>query len=287
MAVTRRPSRARYLLLILVLAAVTLVTLDQRGGRGPLNSVRSHVQDVTKPVQSAVHDLLRPVGNFLTGAVDYGSLRAENERLRQELADSQNASVAAAAAQARANAIIAQAHLPFVGDIPTVAADVIDEGSSNFESTVTIDKGSGSGLAVGQPVVVAGGLVGAVGSVSSSTATVRLLTDPAFVVGVDLGTSVASASGSGLDQPLNVSFVTPPTGSNGDESSFTLKVGSSVVTSGVDLAAFPAGIPVATVATFSNKAGSTDPDVTLRPLVDLSKLNLVRVELYSPQTPQG
>jgi cell shape-determining protein MreC len=68
MAVTRRPSRARYLLLILVLAAVTLVTLDQRGGRGPLNSVRSHVQDVTKPVQSAVHDLLRPVGNFLTEA---------------------------------------------------------------------------------------------------------------------------------------------------------------------------------------------------------------------------
>jgi rod shape-determining protein MreC len=287
MAVTRRPSRARYLLLVLVLAGITLVTLDQRGGRGPLNAVRSHVQDVTKPVQSAVHDLLRPVGDFLTGAVDYGSLRAENERLLQQVAAMQNQAVASAAAQARANAVIGQAHLPFVGAIPTVAADVIDEGSSNFESTVTIDKGSGSGLAVGQPVVAADGLVGSIGSVSGSTATVRLLTDPAFVVGVDLGTSVASASGSGLGQPLSVSFVTPPTGSNGDESSFTLKVGSPVVTSGVDLAAFPAGIPVGRVATFSNKAGSTDPDVTLRPLVDLSKLSLVQVELYSPQTPQG
>jgi rod shape-determining protein MreC len=287
MAVTRRPSRARYLLLILVLAAVTLVTLDQRGGRGPLNSLRSHVQDVTKPVQSAVHDLLRPVGNFLTGAVDYGALRSENQRLRQQVAAMQNASVAAAAAQARANAVIAQAHLPFVGAVPTVAADVIDDGSSNFESTVTIDRGSGSGLAVGQPVVASGGLVGSIGTVTASTATVRLVTDPAFVVGVDLGTSVGSASGSGLGQPMRVTFITPPTGPNGDESTFTLKVGSSVVTSGVDLAAFPAGIPVARVATFSNKPGSTDPAVTLTPLVDLSKLSLVRVELYSPQTPQG
>jgi rod shape-determining protein MreC len=287
LAVTRRPSRARFLLVILVLMSVTLITLDQRGGRSALTSVRTHVQDVTRPVQSAVHDLLRPVGNFLTGAADYGSLRHQNQLLRQQIAAMQAGSVAAAAAEARAGAVLKQDHLSFVGSVPTVMADVIEDGSSNYEATIVIDKGASDGIALGQPVVAAGGLVGSIGSVTSTTATVRLLTDPAFVVGVDLGRAVGAAAGTGLGQTLDVSFVSPPTGPGNLESTYRLKIGTTVVTSGLDLAAFPAGIPVATVASFANPPGATDPIVTLRPLVDLTRLSLVSVELWSPQTPAG
>jgi len=74
-------------LLVLVLLGVTLVTLDERGGSGTLGSVRARVQDVTSPVQRVVHSALQPVGNFLTGAADYGSLEKENERLRQLVAN--------------------------------------------------------------------------------------------------------------------------------------------------------------------------------------------------------
>jgi rod shape-determining protein MreC len=283
----------------LVLAAITLVTLNQRGGTGTIGSLRSKVQDVTSPVQRGIHAALRPIGNFLTGAADYGSLEKENQRLRQELADAQNESIAATSDQAQAQRVLEEEHLPFVGDIPTVAAQVINYDSSNFENTVTVDKGTSSGLAVGQPVVVSDGLVGSIGVANRTTAVVNLLTDPAFTVGVRLGTGpssvVGSAQGFGLGQPLRVTFDQPtqpgastsPSTKGSAAQGFTLKVGTTVVTSGLDLETFPTGIPVAKVATFSDPPEAAEPSVTLTPLVDLSELDYVQVELWSPQTGAG
>jgi rod shape-determining protein MreC len=319
-AVTRRPSRARYLLLILVLLAVTLVTLNQRGGSGTLGSVRAKVQDVTSPIQRVVHSALQPIGNFLSGAADYGSLKKENQRLLQQLANQQNQGLAASAAEAQANSVLAQQHLPFVGDIPTVTAEVIDNDPSNFEDTVTINKGTDSGIAMGQPVVVTGGLAGTIADASPNTAVVRLLTDPSFVVGIKLGGLVGSAEGEGLGEPMQVTFdqpVTPggvsststttpasttPTtvpaasGAKGTKpkssgskassagTSFTLTKGTAVYTSGLDLETFPRGIPVARIASFSDPASAPEPTVTLTPLVNLSQLDFVQVELWAPQT---
>jgi rod shape-determining protein MreC len=323
-AVTRRPSRARYLLLILVLLAVTLVTLNQRGGSGTLGSVRAKVQDVTSPIQRVVHSALQPIGNFLSGAADYGSLKKENQRLLQQLANQQNQGLAASAAEAQANSVLAQQHLPFVGNIPTVTAEVIDNDPSNFEDTVTINKGTRSGIAVGQPVVVTDGLAGTIADASPNTAVVRLLTDPSFVVGIRLGNLVGSAEGEGLGEPMQVTFdqpVTPggisststttpttaspttttPTTAAGSSAKgtkpkspgskapsagtgFTLTKGTAVYTSGLDLETFPRGIPVARVASFSDPPSAPEPTVTLTPLVNLSQLDFVQVELWAPQT---
>jgi rod shape-determining protein MreC len=305
-AITRRPSRARYLLLVLVLLAVTLVTLNQRGGSGTLGSVRAKVQDVTAPIQRVVHTALQPIGNFLSGAANYGSLKKQNQILRQEVANDQNQAIAASSAQAQANSILAQQHLPFVGGIKTVTAEVIDNDPSNFEDTVTINKGADSGVAVGQPVVVTDGLAGSIADVSAHTAVVRLLTDPSFVVGIKLGNLVGSAEGEGLGQPMQVTFDQPVTAGSTSTSTtapgtkakkkpagaaagaastgFTLTKGTAVDTSGLNLETFPRGIPVARVASFSNPANAPEPIVTLTPLVDLSQLDFVQVELWAPQT---
>ena len=80
MAVYRRSSRPRYVLLLLVLTAITLLTLDERGdGTGTFNKVKGWVTDTIAPVQSTVGDTLQPVGDAgdqlgadLAGAVKYG-----------------------------------------------------------------------------------------------------------------------------------------------------------------------------------------------------------------------
>jgi len=83
-AVYRRPARTRYLLAVLILAALTLVTIDARSqGTSFLSSIRSRVSDGFAPLQRATHSVLRPIGDFLTGAADYGSLKSENQRLRE------------------------------------------------------------------------------------------------------------------------------------------------------------------------------------------------------------
>ncbi|HET9733103.1 MAG TPA: rod shape-determining protein MreC [Acidimicrobiales bacterium] len=280
MAVYRRSSRTRNVIAVLVLAALTLVTIDARSqGSGVLSDARGKVSDAFAPLQRATHAALRPLGNFLTGAIDYGSVKSENQALRRQLAQVEAQAAEAAAEQQEAEQVLRQQNLGFVGAIPTVTAQVIDIGPSNFDNTVTVDAGTANGLAAGQPVVAAGGLVGSVQSASRHVATIELLTDPNFAVGVSLrGGNVGSAAGAGRTLPLRVTVdstnLPPP----------AQKVGDIVTTSGLKLERFPKAIPVGRVSKVGRSAGAVEPVIELEPLVDLGRLSFVQVLLWSPQT---
>lgn len=275
----RRTPRTRYLLVFLVLVSITLITLDSRSsGRGFLGALRSDARSAFAPVQRAAHSALQPVGNFFTGALDYNKLRAENQRLRNQVISMQQRGVKAAFDQQQARAVLQSAHLGFVGKIPTVAVRVISSGSSNFETSVTINRGTDSGVAAGQPVVEAGGLVGDVSQAGPKTATVVLLTDPAFVVGVRLDKSnVGAAEGFGRYRNLHVSVVST------NKPAPKVTVGEEVLTSGLSMEKFPPGIPVGKVTKVTTSPGSTEPQISLAPLVDLNQLDYLRVLLWSPQ----
>jgi rod shape-determining protein MreC len=280
-AVSQRSVRTRYVLAVLILAALTLVTIDARGSAGGVTSqIRDKFHDVFAPLQRATHAALQPIGNFLTGALDYGSLRHQNQVLRNQVAALQNQSIANAAQSAAAQQALAQQNLPFVGSIPTVEVQVIDDGFSNFENTVTVNKGTDSGVAIGEPVVASGGLVGSVQSVSAHTATIVLLTDPTFSVGVRLpGGNIGSASGLGRGVPLRVTVATTKLPAP------KLAVGQAVVTSGLDLEAFPGNLPVGRVVSDVQTPNASEPDIGLRPLANLNNLTYLEVLLWSSQSP--
>ena len=61
--------------------------------------------------------------------------------------------------------------------------------------------------------------------------------------------------------------------------------GQPVVTSGLDLEAFPANIPVGRVVVDAQSPNSSEPDIGLRPLADLNNLNYLQVLLWSSQSP--
>jgi rod shape-determining protein MreC len=273
-----RHTRSRFLLLVLLLLGVTFVTLSERnGGQGVFNKARTYAQDVANPFQSAVHSALQPVGNFLYGAANYGKLEKENQFLRQQLAQAQTATIGAESLQQESQQVLAQEHLDYLGDIPSVAAQVIDVGSANFEQTIEVNRGSTDGIAVGQPVVSGGGLAGKVSSVSAHLATVTLLDDPSSVVGVRvLNTSVVgAAAGEGEGNLLQVENV---------EVGAQVKRGDALVTSGLQGEDFPAGIPVGTVASVNAPAGGLQLSMAAKPFANLLDLQFVRVLLWSPQT---
>ena len=274
MAGSRRP-RGRFLLLLLVLLGLTFVTLSERSSTSHyFNKVRSLAREVANPFQSGVHAALQPVGDFIYGALQYRSLEAQNRQLRLELKRGATAYAQSLSAEQQAAQVLSQEHLTFVPNIPSIAAEVVQVGSSNFEETVQIDRGSANGVAVGQPVVSAGGLVGSVSLVSAHLATVTLIDDPTSVVGVrDVHSGVVGAAkGEGLGFNLQVEDLNV-----GD----TIKRGDQLVTSGLTLEDFPAGIPVGTVTSVSS--GTLTLQVSLKPLVNLSNLQFVRVLLWSPQ----
>lgn len=278
MAVYRRSSRPRFILLLLVLTAITLVTVDTRAnGGGVTGSLRAGAQDVFAPVQSATHDVLRPIGNFFAGVLDYGSLQKENAQLEDELAQARSQELTASDAERELQILSEQEHLDFVGSIPTVTAQVVDSSSSNFEVSIQINRGADSGIAVGMPVVAGGGLVGRIVEVSANHSTVLLLTDPTFSVGViqtNSGT-VFVADGTGRGSPLSLELVVAAT---------KIKPGDMLVTSGLNLEEYPKDIPVAIVKSVRSAPGELLQDVTATPTVDLSRLEYVQVLQWSPQS---
>jgi rod shape-determining protein MreC len=276
-AVYRRTARPRFVLLVLVLSAITLVTLDARANRsGVLRRLRSQSQDAFAPIQDATHEVLRPVGDFFTGVLHYGDLRRENTQLRDQLAAARGQQDQAAEARRELRLLLDQQHLGFVGNVPTVAAQIVDTSSSNFELSVQVNRGADSGVAIGMPVVAGAGLVGRVVEVAANRSTVLLLTDPTFSVGVRLTSSgdVAVADGTGRQSPLRVDLVDPAT---------KIKVGDILVTSGLQQQRFPKDIPVGRVRRVALPPGALQQDVALDPAVDLTRLEFVQILQWSPQ----
>ncbi|MHB8505135.1 MAG: hypothetical protein ACYDEN_05365, partial [Acidimicrobiales bacterium] len=124
MAVSRRSARPRFLLIVLMLASVTLVTLSQRGGN-LIPGFRGRARDLFAPVQTAVNDATRPVTDFFQGVFEYSTLRHDNARLRAEIEALRTQQIQDQYLQQENKNLTDQLKLDFVGDIPTVASRVI------------------------------------------------------------------------------------------------------------------------------------------------------------------
>lgn len=277
MARPRRSRRTLTTLVVLVLLSVTIITLDETGKAQSLFSgVKTAASDVYSPLRAGVNGVLDPIGRFFAGAVNYGSLQQENQKLEAQLQtlEHQGAANAAAAKQLSSlERLLAVNKLPALAGITSVLAEVTAEDISDFVATVTIDKGRDDGVTIGDPVVGPGGLAGQVVTATRTNATVRLLTDARSKVGVSYGNQQeATVAGQGPGRPLDVQYVSAST---------AISNGEHLVTSGLQGAAYPAGIPVATVSSVRTVAGAADRDVRATPFVDVSGLSYVEVLQWS------
>lgn len=276
MALSRRTHRPRYTLVLLVLASMTIITLDYRGGFGPaLTSIKHGVQDVFSPIQSGFASAFRPVGNFIDGALHYGSLKAQNAQLRRENTRLRSTESEASTLKHQLQEVSSQQHIPFGPGVATVMAQVEGGTPSNFQDAIVLGKGSDAGIQVGNPVVTGGGLVGRVVDVSHFQSRVLLITDPSSTLGVLFGSggyeAVASGQGSGND--LTVTGVFP---------NETVTKGEGMVTAGVSNGLYPKDLPVGSVTSVSWHQGELQQRVTIKPFVDLSHLDLVSVLRWTP-----
>jgi rod shape-determining protein MreC len=274
----RRSRRTLITLLVLVLVSVTVISLDESGRTHSITSgIKSVATDVFSPLRSGVDGVLHPVGDFFAGAVDYGSLQSENQKLQAEIGRlrQQAAEEAHAKAELRQFDNLLRSHdLSSVDTLHTVTAETIDRQQSDFTDTITIDKGRSNGVAVTDPVVGAGGLVGRVVQASHSTSEVELIVAGQSTVAVTFGTppSYAVVQGQGPGQPMKATYIAPST---------QVRVGAQMYTNGQSNASFPKGIPVARVVSVRTTPGSTHRDVTVEPLADMQTLAYVQVLQWS------
>jgi len=273
---SRRRVRSRPVILLLILASITFLTLDARGW-GPIASSRRIAGDLLAPVTRAATHVFQPVENAWNGVFGYGKLKSENDRLRQQVNDMKGTQAQATAAQAEMAKLLALLDIPWANTVPAVAAQVVALPPSNFEQTVQIDKGSADGVLVGYPVVDGAGLVGRISGVGRHRAVVRLLTDPDFFAGVDLPTvpEKGIVNGHGRGKPLTVDLIAADA---------PMSKGTVVVTSGVPQSLFPPLIPVGSVTAYRKAPGDLQLTVEAEPTADLAHLSFVKVLQWKPET---
>lgn len=276
MAKSRRARRS-LTVIVLVVVSLSIISLDQNSRTHSLTSgIKSVANGVFSPLRDGVVDILSPIGNFFAGAVHYGSVQSENAKLAATIGQlrAQAAEKAFEANQLRQ--LMALENLPFLQSLPTVTAQTTDQYSSNFTATITIDQGRSDGVDVGMPVVGSGGLIGQVIQAFHHTSVVRLITDGQSKVGVTFGGAAnyaALVDGQGPGSDMTADLVPPHT---------PVSKGEIMYTSGLQAAAFPPGIPVATVASFHTGAGASQETITVDPAANLSQLTYVDVVLWAP-----
>ncbi|NNN11288.1 MAG: rod shape-determining protein MreC [Acidimicrobiaceae bacterium] len=268
--------RPRITLFILVLASASLITLNYRGGsRFSFVSVKAAVRDVITPVRSTLNSAFSPVGNVITGAFDYGSLKAENRKLKSQIYGAEMVKLAAGDAQRQLNQLLKLDNIQFAQGIASVPAQVISMTPSNLQLSFEIDKGQSVGIRLGMVVVGGSGLAGRIVAVGSTTSTVLMVSDPNFAAGVRFGSggNIALLNGQGMNEPLKVNLVDPGA---------PIRVGQVLVTSGLQGEIFPPGIPIAKVTAIANPLGALQESVKAVPVVDYAGLQYVRVLKWQP-----
>jgi rod shape-determining protein MreC len=122
---------------------------------------------------------------------------------------------------------------------PSVAAQVVGMNPASWWETVVLDRGSQSGVRVGDPVLAPGGLVGRVFTVTPHASTVLLLTNGTSAVGIQDARSGARglALGNAAPGDLTAEFFSPTA---------DVRSGDRLVTSGLG-SGLPAGLPVGMV----------------------------------------
>ena len=213
MALRTRARSTRLLVVALVSISLVTITVDYREGtQGPLASLGDGALAVISPLQEVVSKVTHPIGNFFSTLVRLPSIRHERDVLRERVDALETELAEGRADQARLAELEALFGLQeSLGNrIETTAAQVIANGVSNFEWTITIDEGSSSGIAVGMPVVSSAGLVGHVVRVGSSSSIVQLIIDPdSSVAGrLDVSRQTGLLSGAGPSD-LEMSLVDP------------------------------------------------------------------------------
>ena len=264
---------------MLVAISISVISVDyHQPQNGPLSGVGRVMSEAMAPLQRAVTAVTRPVGNFFIALAHLPTNQQTIDQLHQRLADANAGAIAVPDLQRRITELEQQAAVVNQFASPVVQADVIANGLSNDQWTLTIGKGSTSGIGIDMPVITGGPdgarLVGKVIAVTPSTADVRLVSDPDFGVAAQLAstgvTGEVQGRGAG-DLQMNLVDV-----------SAVVQAGDAVLTKRYTIngqsGLFPSGIVIGTVSR-ALPAETGDPNllVVVQPAVDFSNLDYVAV----------
>jgi len=272
--------RTRLLLIILIVTALFLITLDLRGV-SILNGARQGTQTVLSPFQKAGSTVLSPFKNFVSDVTHLGRTRNQLEKLRADNAKLKATLLNRKNADSQLNQLKGILDLAGKAGYKVLNARVISQGSSqSFSQTVVIDSGSNAGIKKNMTVLSEFGIAGVVKDVYPTTSLIMLATDPSFKIGVriagtqQIGILSGRGSRSGSLQLL--------------DNLTTVKAGDVLLARGsIANRPFVPGVPVGYVTSIDNSAGEIAQSGAVRFYTNFSRLGVLAVVVGGPVNNPG
>lgn len=280
--------RRRLVLGLLVALSVILLTayFGESVG-GPFHSIQRGVVQVLSPIQEGASRALKPVRDTAGWFSDTIHAKKQRDQLKKQVATLQKqvaGSRQAIAENRQLQNIVNLDRTDSIAAYQPATARVIAQSPTIWYRQIEVDKGAGSGVHVGDPVIDGDGLVGLVKTVTGGTAIVTLLTDQTF----GAQAQVLTKAGQG-----DLGTVVPDVGNpnvlllQNLPSSSKVAVGDPVITAGSRSSRlqslFPKGIVIGKVTKVStDDLTGASHEVTLKPAADLRHLDFVQV-LTRPQ----
>jgi rod shape-determining protein MreC len=259
------------------------MAVDARDSNGQQKVLRIWTQTFASPLQTASSKASGATSGLFDQIWNFRSTAAENAELKERLAKAELELNAARQAEAENERLKALLNLHEQTDIKSVPARVIARDPSVWFNTITINRGSTSGVAVNMPVVTGGGIVGRVITVSPFASQVMLITDEKAGAGAvvgQLGQSGALGSVRGRAD-LGVGVIEMRYVSGLEK----VEVGDTVMTTGQD-GIYPPGLNVGKVVDVKHGTATQAHTILIQPGAQLDHLEDVAVLLYQqPQRP--
>jgi len=270
---------------VLVVLSLLLITVYFRESEGgTLHDLQGAGTSVLRPFEVAATRVARPfqdLYDYVSGLVAAKSardrLRAENQRLRQQVIELQSADQLNKSLQAALDYVTGPR---FPQDYKPVTAAIVSKPPSQFEQQVVIAAGRADGIRDDDPVVTAAGLVGKVTKVVGGEAQVTLLTDEdSAVSAIDLHTRAEGIVKHGHGPGATLFLDQVPKSEHVAE-------GDRIVTSGWHSGSlssiYPFGIAIGRVTSVNFQSTDNYASVQIAPYVDFSSLDSLIVLVARP-----
>lgn len=257
--------------IVLILAVVLSIALAIIANLTGLAFPDMLVQDVLSPLRAGVSRLRDTAEQFYSYMFRYEALEAENEALKEELSKLQSDARAADALSRENDRLRDLAELKKVHeDYVLVDAYIIAWSSTDWTNTITINRGTSSGIEVGMCAITANHeIVGLVTQAGANYAVVKTVLDSSLQISATLASSgnngqVKGSYTTGHENLLRMDYL---------PSSAVIRMDDQVVTAGSTV--YPRDLVVGHVVDADFDTTGVAKFALLQPAVDLDTLEHV------------
>jgi rod shape-determining protein MreC len=279
--------RRRAVLVLLIVVALVLISATfSQSNSGPLHSVQTGVASVFAPLEDGASRALKPARDLVNWVSETFNARGENSNLKTDVQKLRSKLARAQSAQGENEQLKKLLGLDRQGifsGYKMVTSRVVGASPTVWYSTVTINSGSGDGVAINDPVIDGDGLIGRVTDVTHFTSKVTLITDSESAVSARVlpnGPQGVAEPEAGDPSTMLLDFI---------DKNQPIHQGQMVVsagwTNGTISSAFPPGIPIGEVAQTTVGQQETYQNVRITPYADMRNLDYVQVATQGPSRP--